>query len=200
MRGSSGRSRPKCAASAGPDQDRRAADGGRCRAQVTGHDGWALKVSASTGGLAAHERLQAFVYGQPAATSSRTPSASTQPDTSAPPDAAVVPGTSGNAPAAPPRLEGVRLFYASVGPNADGVAVHEANVLIPRQARFATQVITANLGDDPRNCEGADIYAEQSTNASAPPLEPSPSNSPDEPDDRSVACIVVPFPAGPVKP
>jgi hypothetical protein len=145
-----------------------------------------LKVQTSSSGLDANDQLQLLVYAQPGPRAkvpgnSPTPSGSlASAPTSAPMDRATV--RPSRVPA--PRLDGIRLFFSQAGPNIDGVASQSIEVPIPAGSAYDTIIITASLGEVPRDCEGTTVNVRYNTELLVPPADPSRR-------DTTLSCVTV---------
>jgi hypothetical protein len=150
-------------------------------AQLTYSDdaGWVLKVQSSSSGLEADDQLQVIVYAQPKR-GSRPPSTPSPPSVSPTPGAGrtTPPGTAGARPtfAAPQvtrtparNLDGDRLLFSQAGANIDGVAAQNIEVPIPVDRGYDTIIVTAVLGDFPRDCEGRTVNVRDNTELLVPP-------------------------------
>ncbi|MQA24686.1 MAG: hypothetical protein GEU94_04275 [Micromonosporaceae bacterium] len=134
---------------------------------------WMLKVQASSSGLTANDELQLLVYAQPASGIPAPTDGGIAVSTPEPPS----PDQSAGPPLSPTlvpagQLKGDRLFFAQSGPNADGVATQTVEVPIPTGPGYQTLVVTANLGDFPRDCEGTPINVRKDTELLVPSEAP----------------------------
>ncbi|GLY93416.1 hypothetical protein [Actinoplanes sp. NBRC 103695] len=108
--------------------------------------GWLLKIQASASGLRADDQLQILVYGQPEGGKAVSPMST---------------------PA--PYLDGDRLLFTQAGPNVEGVAAQNFEIPLPDLPRYETIIVTAVIGEFPRNCEGRAVNVRDNTEFLVPP-------------------------------
>jgi hypothetical protein len=131
-------------------------------AKITANDEgiWIIEGVAATTGLRASEQMQVYVY-------------------SIPSDVSVcnTAGTDAAATSGPDEFVcGRRLMFVSAGPNGEGVATREFTVPLPSDDQISAFVVTANLGDIPRNCEGVAIKVQANPGVTNPPSVPTASD------------------------
>jgi cell division septation protein DedD len=141
---------------------------------------WSVKGTAKSSGLAADEKMQVYVYSLPKDTSECTSGVATStpsPSSASPTSAASASTTPSASTAAPtptdeftPAACGRRLFYASTGPDQDGMVTETFDVPLPAGTDLSAFVVTANLGDVPRNCEGVAFSAQANPQDAFPPV------------------------------
>jgi hypothetical protein len=148
--------------------------------------GWQLKIQASASGLRAEDRLQVLVYGQPQAGQGPNPSGA----------ASATPAPAPTASGA--YLDGDRMLFMQSGSNIDGLAEQSLEIPIPDLPRYQTIVVTAVIGDYPRNCAGQHVNVRDNTEAVVPPEQPretpkpkvEKSNPPKNPNDGTkLSCL-----------
>jgi hypothetical protein len=61
------------------------------------------------------------------------------------------------------------LLFTQAGPNIDGIASQDLDLPIPAGRNYKTIVITAVVGDFPRNCEGRTVNVRDNTELLVPP-------------------------------
>ena len=108
--------------------------------------GWLLKIQASASGLRADDQLQVLVYGQPEGGKAVSPMST---------------------PA--PYLDGDRLLFTQAGPNVEGVAAQNFDIPLPNLPHYETIIVTAVIGEYPRNCEGRTVNVRDNTEFLVPP-------------------------------
>ena len=74
-----------------------------------------------------------------------------------------------------------RLFYALTGPDQDGVATEAFDVPLPIGTDVSAFVLTANLGSEPRNCEGVAFKVQANPGDDSPPVAKSRTSPPQSP-------------------
>ncbi len=163
-------------------------------------DGWVLKVQAGSSGLRATDQLQVLVYGQTAQLApqvSPTPSGVSGQGAGGSPPASPSAGSPSPAPtvSAAPHLDGIRMFYAQAGPNADGIATETVEIPFPVNQGIHTIVVTANLGDYPRDCEGKLVNVQDNTELFLPPAVLRGGRTR---RDETLSCVTLRTPTAPV--
>jgi outer membrane protein OmpA-like peptidoglycan-associated protein len=154
---------------------------------------WSVKGTARTSGLKTKDKMSVYLYSLPpntdncnksgVTTSTPTPSATSSPTSSTEPPGGASPSPT-LTPAKPPTAPigsacGQRVFYALTGPDQDGVAVETFEVPLPEGEDVSAFVLTANLGSEPRNCEGVAFKAQVNPGDDSPPVaQPSDSTGP----------------------
>jgi len=133
--------------------------------------GWTLKGAARSSGLAVDEKMQVYVYALPQKKSDCSSVAPTSGSTTT----GATPATSGSPTASessqPLWACGTRLFYVVTGPDQDGVAAESFEIPLPIDADTAAFVVTANLGDFARTCQGIPFAVQDK------PHDPTPSTT-----------------------
>lgn len=173
--------------------------------------GWVLKVQSSSSGLDADDQLQILVYAQPkrganAGSAEKLPtSAPVSPSpgpsrkmtpTSAPEKRPTTTPEATRTPAL--RLDGDRLLFTQAGANIEGVAAQNIEVPIPADRGYETLIITAVLGDFPRDCEGRTVNVRDFTELLVPP-EITHGGAPVKPNG-TLSCVTLAAPSSPSTP
>ncbi|HEY2947452.1 MAG TPA: hypothetical protein VGJ53_03495 [Micromonosporaceae bacterium] len=154
--------------------------------------GWVLKVQSSSSGLDADDQLQVLVYAQPkrGTRPAATPPTPARTPTRPAPQVTRTPAHN---------LDGDRLLFTQAGANIDGIASQNIEVPIPVDRGYDTIIVTAVLGNFPRDCEGRTVNVRDNTELLVPPEVTGTDGVPVE-KNGTLSCVTLAAPFPPAVP